>query len=128
MIDMTKKSLGTLIDELFTATLKCKHRIPGADTRRLLLEATLETAFDDHNLLGDKMDQLEIAINCLEAVVKKCWDAQEIVMGGDSDKVIASAARDAQRLNGERNKFISEIDEIVGDVPPLEKSYVLRTR
>jgi hypothetical protein len=64
-------------------------------------------------------------IDELVTTSRKCWDAQEKVMRGGSDKEVADAAKLAQKTNARRNELIRAIDERLGeaDISSLEKTY-----
>lgn len=52
-----------------------------------------------------------VLIDELITTVIKCFMAQEKVMGGETDEYVATAAKDAQKLNARRNMLIRAIDE-----------------
>ena len=55
----------------------------------------------------------------------KCWHMQNLVMEEEEDRVVAAAAKSAQKLNARRNLLIRAIDERLGeaDLSPTEKTY-----
>lgn len=123
-MDITKKSTGTLIDEYFTTELKIefigrkdefKHRLE-------LLENSLVLRLEKHKTRKDIAPLTTRLANTL----RRCWVAQDNIMEADNhDPYIGQYAKEAQRLNAERNRLIREIDELLGEdeFTQLEKSY-----
>lgn len=123
------KSTATLIDELLTAEIKLKHF--GSDTvqeRYNMLDIAIKSRLSRHND-KDKFHTLSVLILKLKRVNQDCWDAQERVMLREDtieDTIeIATAAKQAQKLNAQRNNIIREIDDLLGEsqYSQLEKSY-----
>jgi hypothetical protein len=119
------KSTGTLIDEFITTTLKIDHF--GKDTALIERLDKLDTAIAKRVSRHPKSKYPAMSLMVLElrSVLKKCWDAQELVMKGFDNQTVAMAAQEAQRLNAERNKLIRKIDEELNEAQytQLEKSY-----
>lgn len=55
----------------------------------------------------------------------KCWHMQELVMEESEDRIVAAAAKSAQKLNARRNLLINAIDERFDEanISPTEKTY-----
>lgn len=112
MADVALKSAGQLVDELITNAFKFGFATLGDrptaefEVRYQKLRAALRDRCG-HDLAA--------AIHDLCIVSLGTWQAQEIVMGDDSDPVVAEAARQAQRLNARRTALIREIDRILGE-------------
>jgi hypothetical protein len=135
MNDITRKTTGMLIDELYTTDLKIDAGIGDAQERRHTLAnmITARTVVLLHDM--EKYREFQRTMLKLKAVLKECWDAQEIVMSvpledewgqiGDNIHEVAYAAKVAQRTNAERNAYIRKLDELVGeaDITALEKTY-----
>lgn len=127
MADMSieLKSTGFLIDELITAELKMKHFGKNhLQERYEQLNTAISKRLGRHND-SDKSHTLSILVLNLKRVNQKCWDAQETVMKSFAAVTVAKAAKEAQRLNAQRNGIIREIDDLLGEsqYSQLEKSY-----
>jgi len=111
-LDIVKKSPGILIDEYITTYIKTL--VMGVGSGRL---RDLTMALERQELLTTVAD--------LAIILKLCWDAQETVMHETDPVIVSKAAKEAQRLNALRNKYIRELDRLMGynSITPLEKSY-----
>ncbi len=63
--------------------------------------------------IGQK--SIAFLIDELITTSQKIWHAQEDVMHGADDAVVATAGRRSQQLNARRNALMREIDERSGD-------------
>jgi hypothetical protein len=131
MLDV--KSTGTLVDELYTTDLKIEAGTIDAQERRHtlanLVTGRMVVMLDDM----PKYREFQHVMKQLQLIVKRCWDAQEIIMSlPEIDKctydqvyTMATAAKEAQQTNGQRNKLIRELDTLIGEASrsQLEKTY-----
>lgn len=123
------KTTAYLIDELLVTELKMIHF--GRDSlqeRYEMLDIAISRRLSRHTDV-DKLHTLSVLTLNLKQVNFLCWNAQEIVMKKE-DTVediydIATAAKQAQKLNAQRNSIIREMDELLGEsqFSQLEKSY-----
>jgi len=126
------KSTGTLVDELLTTDLKWDAGAEVQDRRHELANTvTGRTAV----LLDDMTRYREFQQNLqeLKVILKLCWDAQEVIMSSpdptqctqDQLMTLAIAAKEAQRTNAIRNRYIRKMDELVGETErtQLAKTY-----
>jgi Mg2+ and Co2+ transporter CorA len=115
-----------LIDEYITARMKLDAR---PSLENLIRVQRLEDAIQYTS--QSRLSFVAELTKELAAVLKECWDAQEVIMSVALDtpehiKQVAEAAIIAQKTNGERNKLIRAIDEILeeADITPQGKTYV----
>lgn len=113
------KSIGFLIDEYITANFKVDVNTDGARQRMADLESAIDARLPATEWLADN-DVLE-----LYDVLRWCWDAQDAIMGDNTDFNVVDAARLAQKANAQRNVLIRKLDEKFGDRErsPLGKTY-----
>lgn len=130
MTTIDYKSVGTLIDEMFTAQMKSETGNTNASIRVRALAQAIAGRLKDtpSNELIELMSKLKI-------VLRECWMAQEIVhilehkypgaLTQDEIWQLAGAGVVAQRTNARRNKLIRAIDELVGEdnITQLGKTY-----
>lgn len=119
------KSTGFLIDELLITEIKLKHFGSTAVQERYdMLNQAIAKRLSRHND-KDKAHTLSILILNLKRVNQECWDAQETVMKEYAAVKVATAAKEAQKLNAKRNSLVREIDELLGEgqYSQLGKSY-----
>jgi hypothetical protein len=126
MRNIAQKSTGMLIDEYITARMKLDAR---PSLENLIRVQRLEDAIQYTS--QSRLSFVAELTKELAAVLKECWDAQEVIMSVALDtpehiKQVAEAAIIAQKTNGERNKLIRAIDEILeeADITPQGKTYV----
>lgn len=132
-MDITVKSTASLIDELITTRFKVEVN-PSPEIIERMRE--LDTAV--RLRLNGKEDDIFLQVIKLQIILRQCWNAQEVLtIYKDLEfqqyihtdhrilKKITTAALQAQKTNGERNKLIREIDDILGEssVSPLGKTY-----
>lgn len=145
MTNIDMKSIGQLFDEMITTDFKIdagqtsnfvmdrRH-----DLGNLIMGRTIHVALDKEK--NRKMWEL---VDSLRAVLKECWNAQEIVFTTpifnysgalteeqlwDNIYSVARAGKVAQETNAARNQWINAIDDLVGEgnISPLEKTYGVR--
>lgn len=127
---LIEKSIGFLLDEFFTASLKYKNNVGDSEKTIERLRRLKEIIFGILSKYNDP-EQGKVFSGLageLFNTVSDCWDAQEVVMNYPLDgyeKEIAIAAKEAQRLNAIRNSLIKQIDELLGyaETTVLDKSY-----
>ena len=127
---IVEKSIGFLLDEFFTASLKYKNSVGDFEKTVARLGQLKQIIFDILSKYTDPEQGKVFAdlASQLFNTVSDCWDAQEIVMLyplEGHEKEIAVAAKEAQRLNAVRNNLIKQIDQLLGyeETTVLGKSY-----
>lgn len=130
MNQLEVKSTGTLVDEMYTTELKIAAGNEEAKERRHILGNVVMGRMKDLVLDMPKHRQFQAVMRELRAVLKECWDAQEIVMkfeflDFDNIYIVAKAAKVAQETNAHRNRLIRQLDELIGetDRTQLGKTY-----
>lgn len=119
------KSTANLIDELITVELKMIHFGKDALQERYeMLDQAISRRLSRHTDVA-KLHTLSILTLNLKEINSICWEAQETVMKSSNVIQIATAAKQAQKLNAKRNSIIREMDELLGEsqYTQLEKSY-----
>lgn len=137
-MDITKKSIGMLIDEYLTTLMKIEVN-PSQEniSRAKLLESVIRPILHQNN--EDVLENIAELTDQLRVVLRECWNSQEIVMNNQNlrypDQItsmtmipffrVYEAAINAQKTNAARNKLIREIDRILGNgnITALEKTY-----
>lgn len=119
-MDITIKTTGMLIDELFTTKMKI---IANPTQENALRASLLEEAIAER--VGCRMYMIADLCRSLQDILKECWDAQETVSTSDNVYEVYHAARAAQQTNALRNKLIRTIDGVLGEMytTALEKTY-----
>jgi hypothetical protein len=125
------KSTGILFDELITAEMKQEFWPDNKEvaTRVHALGNIVTERLSSFYVDRPSMTQAELwkLVAELRKILRMCWDAQEVVMGGNLEEQpyeIAKAAKIAQETNGERNKLIRAIDALLEEESVLGKTYV----
>ena len=142
MSDIARKSIGFMIDELVTTSIKAAHRSgdraaaeESAELERR--KAQLAAAIEERLAVAPanraampaaaeaQLTSLGKLVSDLTETLINCWDAQEAVMHSLDSAQVAGAARDAQRLNAKRNNLIRELDHRLGegDITATRKTY-----
>ncbi len=142
MADIAQKSIGLLLDELITTTIKLHHfsvspsneqAVAAIKSRRADLISAIERRAEPGGKLLDAA-QAPTAISQggvgnliadLTDTLIRCWNAQELVMGSDDPAVVAPAAKSAQELNAKRNRLMQAIDQRLGQgsITVTDKTY-----
>ncbi len=122
-MDITRKSTGTLMDELTVTRLKKKFigNKPEINKRELAITHAIA-----QRITPEQDAELNALFQKLTYVNNRCWVAQENIMNLDvAAPHIGRYAKNAQKLNAKRNMLIREIDRLLGEeeFTQLEKSY-----
>ena len=144
MGDIATKSIGMLVDELITTTIKVHHFLaqPVVDqeaaARLAERQIELKKAIDlrtvvaasagagtERQLTPSPAGNLGALVADLTETLIACWDAQERVMNSSDPVVVAPSAKAAQQLNAKRNQLLRAIDQALGEgsISVTEKTY-----
>lgn len=122
-MDIRHKSGGFIIDEYITSIFK--RRASDNEQTRKRFEELNELVLKKYGKQLLLNGSLYNYYNLLYQTSLLCWNAQEIVMRSEDKEEVYHAAKEAQRTNAERNRWIREIDKVLGEelITPLEKTY-----
>lgn len=131
--DITVKTTSFLVDEMITCEFKAKVGNEEARHRRHKLGNIVMSRLGERALDPEFNRAFWNLEKKLRAVLKDCWDAQEVVgkywgrneaeLSLDETYELACAGLEAQRTNKERSILMREMDLLLEELPTLEKSY-----